>query len=199
MYHQKKNYIIHILGNNSAEEVTHNWQSREVVAKIMNSKLKNLIKMPYKNKASSIVIDNYELFDAPTKKFMLHFKKDIQNINNGKLSPKKFKRKVGKSNFDLFAHAAYLCTTDKSENANFSTIMANPTNDYIDTLYPNRKAYTDIGNKMVENMILTSTKKDKILEKTRNLTASSIFPFGEFFKSKLKEKKHDAIDNSLAR
>ncbi|MBQ3415004.1 MAG: hypothetical protein IJH39_06605 [Clostridia bacterium] len=71
-------------------------------------RLINLLEMPYINNYSSH-IEKYELFDASTKEFMSKFKKDIQNVNNGQLTPKKFKRTVGTSNFNLYAQAAYLC------------------------------------------------------------------------------------------
>lgn len=42
----------------------------------------------------------YEAPDVLTKNFMNFFKKDIQNVNNGKLSISDFKKKIGKKNYN---------------------------------------------------------------------------------------------------
>ena len=157
------NHTIQVIGDCAIEEVTHDWQSREVVSKIMqNSRLTKLLKLPYINDSSSFV-EKYELFDESTKEFMGNFKEDIQNINNGKLTPKKFKRKVGKSIFDLYAQAAYLCIYDKSRFNKSPLRLAYTSHEVeknasLDKLYPYRKSYTDLGNKLVSDMVYKSER-----------------------------------------
>ena len=170
------NYIIYAIGNCAIEEVTHDWQSREVVSKIMkDNRLINLLKMQYIND-SSLYVDKYELFDASTKEFMSEFKKDIQNINNGEQESKEFKGQVGKSIFDIYAQAAYLCVHGKAK-INKSVLRLAYTsseiekNDSLDKLYPYRKAYTNLGNKLVSDMY---SRRKIMLEKTKNLPMSKI-------------------------
>ena len=153
--------------------------------------------MPYKNKTHNISINNNELFDDSTNNFMFHFNEDIQKINNGELSAKKFKRKLGKSNFELFSHTANSCTTDAPQNTVLYTDITRQTNesDFTDILSPNKTAYSKAGNVLIEQMLNHSTKKSKLLEKTKFLTATDISNIGELLKAKLKNREKKPVND----
>ena len=86
--------------NSITEEILHHYQVRNVVSEIKNNHLDKNLSMFYKNIESIKRTSLYEAPDALTKNFMNFFKKDIQNVNNGKLSISDFKKKIGKKNYN---------------------------------------------------------------------------------------------------
>ena len=185
------NYIIVFNGTISSEEVIHHWQTREVLSEIVKSNLIEKLDFPYSNKSNEITIHQYELFDKTTKNFVLHFKKDIQKVNNGDLSVRKFKRKVGKNNFDLFAQTANYCTTDGNfvytPASELSALIFSATN-------ANSSQYNKIGNDIVEKMIDTSSRRSKFLEKTREIATMDILSTGKTLETKLQNKQKDIMN-----
>ena len=181
-----------VLGNESAEEVIHHWQTREVLSQIINSDLFKLVHFPYVNKLRENQPFNYELFDETTRNFVLHFKNDIQKVNNGDLSVRKFKRKVGKNNFDLFAQTANYCTTDGNfvytPASELSALIFSATN-------ANSSQYNKIGNDIVEKMIDTSSRRSKFLEKTREIATMDILSTGKMLETQLQNKQTDIINS----
>ncbi len=183
-------------GTMSAEEVIHHFQSREALDQIANNDdLMELLDFPYINKS----IDNpptklYELFDDTTKKFIKRFKTDIQNVNNGNLSVKNFKRKVGISNFALFAQTAHLCTKDNNVDniivSNSSLIFANLISNSNE--FPDNHKYNRIGKDVVEKMKKNATKVEKrqaFLEKTKKAIGSmNILNIGKSIESEVKNR-----------
>lgn len=185
-------------GTISTEEVLHHWQTREVLSKIVNSNLIKSLKLPYVNQKRT-VYEN-ELFDDTTEEFVRRFKKDIQNINNGNLSVNKFKLKVGKSNFNLFAQTANVCVTDtnikQAPKLNFQNVISD--SEYTDMLFPDKKIYNDFGKVMVDKMAETARKRSRFLERTREIAAIDIFSTGKMLESKLQNRQKD-IHNDLTR
>lgn len=204
-------------GTMSAEEVIHHFQSREALEQIVNNdSLIKLLDFPYINKSfDNPPTQQYELFDGTTKKFIKRFKTDIQNVNNGELSVKKFKRKVGISNFALFAQTAHLCTKDNNVDniivSNSSLIFANLISNSNE--FPDKQKYNRIGQDVVEKMkakvnkmeirraakIEKRTKRQAFIEKTKDKIASmNIFNTGKSIESKMQNKQKD-ISNGLTR
>ena len=141
-----------------------------------------------------------ELFDDTTEEFVRRFKKDIQNINNGNLSVNKFKLKVGKSNFNLFAQTANVCVTDtnikQAPKLNSQNVISD--SEYTDMLFPDKKIYNDFGKVMVDKMAETARKRSRFLERTREIAAIDIFSTGKMLESKLQNRQKD-IHNDLTR
>ena len=194
-------------GTMSAEEVIHHLQSREVLKQIVNNDdLIKLLDLPYINKSfDNPPTQQYELFDGTTKKFIKRFKTDIQNVNNGELSVKKFKRKVGIRNFALFAQTANLCTNDNNTDNNIISLsslsFANLISDSDE--FPDNQKYNRIGNDVVEKMkakvnkmeirraakIEKRTKRQAFIEKTKDKIASmNIFNTGKSIESEVKNR-----------
>lgn len=181
-------------GSISSEEVIHHWQTREVLSEIVKSNLIEKLDFPYSNKSNEITIHQYELFDKTTKNFVLHFKNDIQKVNNGELSLRKFKRKVGKNNFDLFAQAANICVKDNNIVNTPLMSFSNLTSDSASNIFPDNSKYNKIGNNLVEKMIDTSSRRSKFLEKTREIATMDILSTGKTLETKLQNKQTDIIN-----
>ena len=55
---------------------------------------------------------------------MEQFGNDVQKVNNGKLSVKKFKKNLGKSNYDIFSNEAYTSINNSEANPSASYIRS---------------------------------------------------------------------------
>lgn len=156
-----------IEGISISEEMSHNWQAGEVLLKIVNDGLLEKVDFPYNNTSINGSLD-YELFDNATKEFDSYFKEDIQEINRGDLSLKKFKRKVGVRNFDSFAKTAYLCTNDPECSNETSNLE-----------YSKKDMYNDIGVEIVKKMVDKVGRRNRFLHKTKSLSPSKIVSTGK--------------------
>lgn len=199
-----------INGTAATEEVLHHWQTREVLFKIVHSGLIKSLNLKYRNKSNANLTYHYELFDDTTIKFVGNFKRDIQNINNGILPIKQFKRKIGKSNFSLFAQTAHFCVKPiTSPTSGFTNMTLNVTNGESS----NKDIYNELGINIVEKMKATSTKmeiqraakiekrtkRQAFIEKTKDKIASmNILNIGKSIESKMQNKQKD-ISNGLTR
>lgn len=158
--------------------------------KIVNSDLINSLSLPYKNRSNSISIYPYELFDNTTKEFVSKFKPDIQQINNGNLSIRKFKRKIGKNNFELFAQTANLCVNDMNTPQISSQYFTNNISDYTDILYPDNSKYNKIGKDILADIDnILKIKEDRVANRTKfvNKLKEPVLS-GAKFLNNLKEK-----------
>ena len=164
-------------GEIAMDEVVHHWQVRNVVKNILNSDIANEFKMPYINEHNRNEVTTYEYADATTSKFMESFGKDIQEINNGNLSIGSFKRKVGKSSFDSLSHLFDIWTSATPKTAPLQSTMDIPT-----TAHSNHKVFSEMGDVIVNKMNFNASKirKDSILKRTKNITASKICDIGSF-------------------
>ena len=120
---------------------------------------------------------SYEDADATTSKFMESFGKDIQEINNGNLSIGSFKRKVGKSSFDSLSHLFDIWTSEKPKTVPLQSTYSNRKVSSEDS-----KVFSEMGDVIVNKMNFNASKfrKDSILEKTIDITASKICEIGSF-------------------
>lgn len=151
-----------------------------------------MLNLPYVNREKTITVHQNELFDGTTKRFVsdLKFKKDIQDINYGNLSVKKFKRKIGAQNFALLAQTANFCTNDNNIEPVSSKYLANLTSDYTDILFPDNAKYNKIGNDIladIDNRLIRTENRNAKREAFVNKLKEPVLRGEEFFNN-LKEK-----------
>ncbi|MBO4292816.1 MAG: hypothetical protein J5881_00260 [Clostridia bacterium] len=162
-----------------------------------------MLNLPYVNREKSITVHQNELFDGTTKRFVsdLNLKKDIQDINNGNLSVKKFKRKIGTQNFALLAQTANFCTNDNNIEPVSSKYLANITSNYTNILFPDNAKYNKIGNDIladIDKQLAKSSKRALFLEKLKGFASMDILEVGKMLETKL-QNKTQKISNDQSR
>ena len=195
----KENKIYHLYkGHSTTEEVMHHWQVRNVVKKMLENHLIDLLKMPYKNESFCKRHVTYEFPDETTKQFMNIFGNYIQKINTGELSIKKFKAIVGNSNYELLCNLYESWTTQIPKTiTGASSLCSTVDNNILFNKY--QQSFSQIGNSLILQMENNSSKskKDTILKKTADILSMDICEIGDILKTKL--EKHKYQPSSLSR
>ena len=164
-------------GEIAIDEVVHHWQVRNVVKNILNSNIIEKFKMPYINENNINEITSYEFADDTTKKFMDSFENDMKEINNGNLSVRSFKHKVGVSSYDSLSHLFDIWTSTKQKTVPLQSTLDTPL-----PYYKVHKIYSEMGSVIVNQMNINAskTRKNNILKRTMNVTANKICEIGSF-------------------
>lgn len=203
-------YVNAPLSDVAFEEITHDWQALEAVLELQkNQNLSNLFKMPYnlENISAEESINSfghYESFEIYTKPFMEKFGSDVQKVNNGELSVKKFKKNLGKSNgksnFDIFSNEANNCIENSEAKIASSFILSNKSSGKAKNIV----AESALMN-MIEHSNIAQAKAEKraaFLEKARAIMNIDILAklkeYDEYFANKTKNQ-HQNIHYPEAR
>lgn len=194
----KANLYLNASASDTAfEEITHDWQARAAALELQKKQnLLDLFQMPYNDESNDGPSGHYESFDLYTEPFMEQFGNDVQKVNNGNLSVKKFKKSLGKSNYDIFSNEAYT-SINNSE--------ANPFASYIRSKkYSSLVAESALMN-MIEHSNIAQAKAEKraaFLEKARAIMNIDILAklkeYDEYFANKTKNQ-HQNIHYPEAR
>lgn len=181
------------------EEIANDWQAREAMLELQkNPNLLASFEMTYDAETRG-PYGHYESFDNYTKPFMEQFGNEIQEINCGKLSAKKFKKNLGKTNFNTFSEEANNTITYSEAHPIDTTILSNKFH-----LPENLEADIALLN-MIECSNIAQAKAEKraaFLEKARAIMNIDILAklkeYDEYFANKTKNQ-HQNIHYPEAR
>jgi len=216
-----ENYVNAPLSDIASEEIMNDWQSCEAVLEILeNQDLSNLFKMRYNlenisPEESINSFGHYESFNNYTKPFMEKFGSNVQEVNNGNLSVKKFKKSLGKTNgklnFDIFSNEANNCI-ENSEAHSYSTYIlsnkssSNAKNIVAESALMNMIEYSNILQaKAEERAAIAQERADKraaLLNKVKAFMTKDLSTvlkeYDEYFANKTKNQ-HQNIHYPEAR
>lgn len=185
------------------EEISHDWQAREAALELQkNHDLLDLFQMPYNVDESKASFGHYESFDLYTKPFMEQFGNDVQKVNNGELSVKKFKKSLGKSNgksnYDIFSNEAYISIENSEANPISTFILSNKyshkaENIVAESALMNMIEHSNIAQEKAAIAHAKAEKRTAFLEKLRGIMNTDILAklkeYNEYFENKTNNQR----------
>ena len=197
----KENNKYHLYeGHSAIEEVLHHWQVRNVLKKVSDNHLIDLIMMPYKDESFCKRHITYEFPDETTRQFMNIFGNHIQKINTGEMSIREFKSIVGNSNYEMLCklYTSWITEVPKTiTGVSQSNLYSTLDNKIMFNKY--QKEYSNVGNSLIEQMKANSSgsRRITILEKVADVSAMDICEIGDLLKTKLERfKDHEATSTN---